>query len=802
MMRGESTECSLETAREVRKAWELFVTGQDENLESVRSEIRASWQRSRQAGVDPSIPCVPLVLAPEKLYRRCRQRSFLLKAGREVIALLSRTLSAETFLIGILDDEGYLLYSYFPPHSSDKQEDLNAFPGAGIQENTVGTTSSSIALSLNRTFQVYWYEHYTELMHGWAACTAPIHNSCGDILGALLISGYRQVAHSYALDLVTATAGFIEERIKHFEQLGHLKVLQEFNRRQLKFPDIPLLAFCPQGRVLALSPSIAKVMIEQPPERLIGQHIQYSRDFRFKSLSFSSTDIRPEPYEVSLFLPGREKVCSARVFPIFLEEQQVGSVVIADNFNHSTPRKPPTPSWKATYTFRDLVGDSPLFSRALHLAQKAAEYDWPVLLVGESGTGKELFAQAIHQASRRAPGPFVAVNCGTIPKDLATSELFGYEEGAFSGALRGGQQGKFELAHCGTLFLDEVADIPPEIQVSLLRVLEERKVTPLGSKRPREIDVRIIAAMNITPQEAVAQGTFRFDLYHRLNVFSIFLPPLRERREDLFALVRFLLDREGFVDTTVSPEAMEIFQTYSWPGNIRELRNVLLKAAVLSSNRIITREQLPSEFLTRRPLGPSPYTPSARLDRSQIKQALQKCKGSVPDAARYLGIHRATLYRKLRQHGLQQETQAKPETAREQSHIGGLPSRLKGRKDSNQQSNNLSPEVGNLSILVIRALLSCLRTSVSSISNPSSINSEQKCWSIKTAEITKTAQRITQEEDELSMDPSWISSKRVGRILARLGLKKAPDTSKRAWQVGPEEIKPLEGVLEGLGRLR
>lgn len=660
---GHTLDLAFQTnSREIRKAWELFVSGDDSYLEKVRPEIRESWLRSRQAGVTPALRRLPNILGPEELERRCRQNAHLLEAGRMAIALLFfQRFSARAFMANIADGEGNLLYSYSSFRRHDKREDINAFPGAGFPESLVGTTSPGLALHLNRPAQVQWYEYYAELGHDWVGCAAPIHNSYGDILGTLSIAIYGETAHPHALDLIVSAAEFVEKHIKRLEELTHLEVLKKFNHHLLKFPDSLLVALCLHGRILALSQAMAKLVTSQPPDRLIGQSLRDIQDFKFADSFPLPASTISEPYESAIVFPQKQKICSGTVVPVQSKEgERAGLVVVVSRLSESARNRATKPLWQATHTFQDLVGRSATFRHALQCAQKAAEHDGrSVLLVGESGTGKELFAQAIHRASCRAPGPFVALNCSMIPKELLASELFGYEEGAFSGALRGGKRGKIELAHWGTLFLDELGDMPAEIQLGFLRFLEEGKIVPLGSEHPRAVDVRVIAAMNLDPSVAIAQGKLRLDLYHRLNQLPIFLPPLRERLEDLPLLVHHLLESGGFSDTEVSPEAMEVFCHYPWLGNVRELQNILMRAVIFSSHKIITRDDLPPEILNHKPSVFLQRAASRHVDREQIRQALQECRGNISRAAQHLGIHRVTLHKKLHEYELARESFAR-----------------------------------------------------------------------------------------------------------------------------------------------
>jgi len=302
-----------------------------------------------------------------------------------------------------------------------------------------------------------------------------------------------------------------------------------------------------------------------------------------------------------------------------------------------------------------MVGDSPAMKRIKQIIQGLAESDAAVLVRGESGTGKELVARAIHAASRRAQGPFIALNCAAIPETLLESELFGYEKGAFTGAVRR-RMGHFQLAHGGTLFLDEVGDLPLSLQAKLLRVIEDRRVVPLGGERAVEVDVRFVSATHRALEDAIAEGAFREDLFYRLNVFPIMLPPLRERREDIRDLALHFLRGWGRRDADLGAGALERLVGYHWPGNIRELRNVLERALILRPSGTIG----PDDILLGDAPGAAPADPSAlpptlnlaEVEKHLIARALEAAHGNKSEAARLLGITRRALYGKLERLGL------------------------------------------------------------------------------------------------------------------------------------------------------
>lgn len=320
---------------------------------------------------------------------------------------------------------------------------------------------------------------------------------------------------------------------------------------------------------------------------------------------------------------------------------------------------------RADRRFGEIVARSPAMIRALELAGKVARHPSPVLITGASGTGKELVARLIHRESERREGPFVAVNCGAIPETLLESEFFGYVKGAFSGAERH-KEGLFEAAHGGTLFLDEVGDLPHPLQVKLLRALQEGEIRRLGGTETRKVDVRVISATNRDLEEAIQEGEFREDLYYRLAVVPIHLPPLRHRPEEIPHLVRHILDRAedrlGIRIHRVEPEAMEVLTSYHWPGNIRELENVLEWAAVLTEGPRIGVEHLP-DSVRRRDAGRaaaalpdddlSVKRHTAELERELIRKALERTGGNKTQAAEVLELSPRALRYKIKDYGLE-----------------------------------------------------------------------------------------------------------------------------------------------------
>jgi transcriptional regulator with PAS, ATPase and Fis domain len=359
--------------------------------------------------------------------------------------------------------------------------------------------------------------------------------------------------------------------------------------------------------------------------------------------------------EVKVWHQGRQHHYLINAKPMLIEQKVQGVVA---SFRVAQSGQPAQTSAVEKITLNDVIGESPAVRVVKEEAKKAAVGGATVLITGESGTGKEVFAKAIHFESERGMGPFVAVNCAAIPENLLESELFGYEEGSFTGAKKGGKPGKFQIANNGTLFLDEIGDMPLTLQAKLLRVLQEKSVEPVGSLYALPVNVRIIAATHRNLEEMVAKGQFREDLYYRLNVFPLRLPPLRQRSEDIPLLVRHFLQRYAVTyhreAANIDVEAMGMLKNHQWPGNIRELENVVECAVVKSQDLLITVKELMPRLVSERSK-PEIKKETENEERDKIKDTLLVFGSSVEgkaQAAASLGMSIATLYRKIRKYGL------------------------------------------------------------------------------------------------------------------------------------------------------
>ena len=414
-------------------------------------------------------------------------------------------------------------------------------------------------------------------------------------------------------------------------------------------------------------------LLQVDPEQVIGQHI----DKVLPGCRLTDTLVRGySEWGDMLDIAGKE-VYTAR-FPLKEDGVLIGAMLktvfpdlmvgrsIAERMMFLDSQTAPIPPAQKLFTCLSIVGETDSMLYVKKLARRASRTSSTLLITGESGTGKEIIAQAIHTRSVRRAAPFISVNCGAIPRELIESELFGYESGAFTGAKRGGSPGKFELANGGTILLDEIGDMPLDMQVKLLRVLQEKEVWRVGGSAPIKLDVRVMASTNRDLLQMVRDGTFRQDLYYRINILSIHMPPLRERTSDLPDLIDSLLcrinNRIGSKATGITPESMEIAQRYSWPGNVRELENVLEQAVNWSNDELIDFHRIPNRFweeeqntsfgLVQKKDQVALQDELLRKERDLLEKTLRDAGGNRSKAAQLLGISRSAFYRRLEKHGI------------------------------------------------------------------------------------------------------------------------------------------------------
>ena len=647
----------MEQAHSCEALWQArrqFI--QREPLEaSVRPTVLDAWQRCRAGGISPRLNSAPRITGPQ-LDHLLAQNASLISVAEPLLRRLYQFLRGFGFAVTLSDRHGYLLCVIGDDDvlcSTNGNMDV----GADWGEAHVGNNSVGTPLIEDKPLQFWGFEHYTKLPQRWAGSGCPIHHSDGSILGGISISGPVEGSHRHTLGMAVMTAQAIEMQIKLKEALDYTNLVNQHQETIINSISEGMLIINAQGEVSLVNDFVLKY-IKTTKEQLLGTKIQeLFTDINL--LSSIQANEAVTDYITTLVFQNGCYNCTVTCRKIGKASDSPETLVLIGELMRAKTLAQRINTNDALLTFNDIIGEDLQLSSMIRFAKVAAETSANVLILGESGTGKEVFAQAIHSGSLRKNGPFIAVNCGAIPKELITSTLFGYEEGAFTGAKRGGSPGKFELADKGTLFLDEIGELPLDVQAVLLRVLDQKTFTRVGGKKNIAVDVRIIAATNRNLLQESVAGHFRQDLYYRLNVLSLQLPPLRERKGDVILLVKHFLkrmeQRYNRGPLFLTSEAQDLLQSYSWPGNIRELQNVIERAVVLSKESVIDAHAFHSLLPAQLSVPSAPVGSQAASfssgdlsdERDEILRVLEECRWNVSKAAVRLNVARSTLYRKM-----------------------------------------------------------------------------------------------------------------------------------------------------------
>lgn len=627
---------------------ELFLRGLPVDTTVVSDFVLRSWQRSRLAGVDPETTVRKKV--DETIFRHIlAANADLLESSRVIMKELFSSLVSGAGSMILSTAECISLHMETSGRDGDTYP--SSKPGMITTEQLRGTNGIGTCVAERRPIEIIGAEHYLTVGHRWSCSAAPIFDSKNQLIAVLNVSQLREKYHSHTLGMVRAAAYAISEQLR-------LRALLQQQQAIIELLDEGVIVVSRSGEVKLMNSKAASMLGLPAPQQ--GENIyKFMRPSQMLD-NILTGDPHIMDQEAQFPLESGSLSCFFSAMSLTREACVVLTFREARRMRGFAAR---VAGSKAVYTFDRILGDSPPLMEVIDQAKTIARGNTTVLILGESGTGKELFAQSIHNASSRASRPFVAVNCGALPRNLVESELFGYEDGAFTGASRTGKPGKFELADGGTIFLDELGEMPMDAQVSLLRLLQNGEVTRIGGKSSRTVSVRVIAATNKNLEEAVRQHTFREDLYYRLNVFTLVLPPLRSRMSDIELLAEhFLLKFAGSLGKDVrgfTPGALALLRRYQWPGNIRELENVIERMVHMSQGvPSIDIDVLPANILNHEgiPGGvPRPAVPRGLLshqEKETIVRALQEAGGNIRATAKALGISRSGLYVKMRRFGL------------------------------------------------------------------------------------------------------------------------------------------------------
>lgn len=638
--------------------WKRFMeTGELRDVQ-VENTVSDSWQRCREMEVDHS-PRSCWDFTPLKQMESFT--STLEKICGDIETTVYKAIKGKKLLLTIANADARLARTSGDLDVLRQADKLNFGPGANWSEKSVGTNAIGTALVTGHPLQVFAEEHYCRSHHKWSCTAAPIYDPHGHIWGCFDISGEQDADHSLSLGLVIQAARALEQRLCQLycaELEGQMASLFStmFNSVMTGIVSIDKT-----GRIRSAN-SAAEALLGSNGHPLRGRNAQKFFDFDAFLAKSKHASIQDPIVLVCFTNPN----LFVRAMPIFdhngvwkdtvvtiCEAQRTRSVaaIAARNKGISCYNAP-------VAGFEKIKHASPVMRNTIQQAANAARTPSTVLLYGESGTGKELFAKGIHQAGPRAKGPFIAVNCGAFSEELIQSELFGYCEGAFTGAMKRGRIGKFEKANKGVLFLDEISEMPLAQQVNLNRVLEERAIVPVGGHEPRPVDVKVIAATNRDLRSLVEQGVFREDLFYRLNVVGISIPPLRERGDDALLLARHHLKRfcsDFAIECNgIAPDAEAILAAHNWPGNVRELVNCLEYAVNNLDSDVLQVEHLPpylaDKYREKPIVNEIPHNGEFQLKKREadtIRAALEFYDGNISKTAKALGIGRNTLYAKM-----------------------------------------------------------------------------------------------------------------------------------------------------------
>jgi len=657
----------------ITQAWQRFVAGGDFDLTDLRPEVAASWRRCREWGVDPWQQGSRLQLNETELADLRRRNHNLLQISQPIMENLNQFVSGTGFLVILADAQGVIMEMIGDAETWANAGRINLLPGSSWREADAGTNGIGTALAELRPVQINGQEHYCHDVQSWTCSACPLVDEEGTIYGVLQMSGASHATHRHTLGMVAAAAQAVEEQVRVQQKTRELVMANSRLGSIVGNMSDGVIMLDPTGCSTHVNPAAERALNCTAAEILnrdIRQTLHGKCSLQVGELLSNGKNFAD--VEILLESDNLYNCCLLSGRAVRDEAGKVGGgVLIIKSLNKIKNLVNRLSGAQANLHFSDILGQSPQIQEAIRIAKLAADSDSNVLLQGESGTGKEIFAQAIHNMSMRKNGPFVALNCGAIPRELIGSELFGYVEGAFTGAKRGGRPGKFELASGGTLFLDEIGDMNIGKQASLLRAIQERKIVRIGGDKVIPVDVRIISASNKNLPAQAEQGTFRQDLFYRLNVISITLPPLRNRVEDIRLLFSVFLHQEsqrmGKVIDKIDPELLASLEKYAWPGNIRELQNVAERMACIAENGCLDVEDLPLEIRqiqqVHQEKGNEPRTNSARIsvqaerqkkrhlssaaDRDELLHKLVACGGNISQVAAELGVSRNTVYRKI-----------------------------------------------------------------------------------------------------------------------------------------------------------
>ncbi|OHV72692.1 sigma-54-dependent Fis family transcriptional regulator [Ensifer sp. LCM 4579] len=645
-------------------AWENLLAGETETTRlrfPVRGLIHDSWGRCISGGIDAQQHEAPLNNSKDDIDHLSRNSCELLTAARRSFAIVGNLLDGTGAMLVLADEDGVLIDAIGDKRTIHDGMDIHLAIGGKWTEDVVGTNGIGTALWTGEPVFVHAAEHFCAGIKSWTCAGAPIRDPFdGRIIGVVDLSGHPDIFRPHNTALVATAARQIEKALADHQNEQRTRLLEAFIAEAPSYRRADGLMIVDRlGRAVYCNNVPAGAMDQFPDALRMGRGCRLLPSAGPRTIA-----------DLTQALPDGLRSC--HVSPLTLDGDFFGAALVFPAGASNAAPASRRPRWPSPEAAGLIVGRSDAMLTAIDTACRVAQSSEvaSLLIEGETGVGKELFARLVHLVSRRSENaPFIALNCGAITRELFGSELFGHVAGAFTGATREGKPGAFELANGGVLCLDEIGEMPLDIQPFLLRVLEERVVHRLGDNRGRPVDVRLIASTNRDLKQEVAAGRFRRDLYYRISTVAINVPPLRQRDGDIPLLIDHfncrLAERTGASPLTFSADAMDALLAYAWPGNVRELKNLIERLHILAGGEQISMADLPDEIaaarehaapgpvaLPRREFSDVALYPAANAEEEALRAALAAEHGNLSRVALRLKISRPTLYRRLEQYGI------------------------------------------------------------------------------------------------------------------------------------------------------
>ncbi len=665
----------------ILREWEKFMRS-DESVDRrlIPRDVRDSWLRCRASGLDPLCARKQKNLTKEQFDALSEKNSGLVRISKFFLNHYHHLISLTSFVISFFDPQGYLIEIRIAERFQElaRQWYSEWVLGALWSEEAVGTSAIGLVIRTKKPACVFGPQHYLKDSHGATGYAAPIFDPDGTFLGGIVLWCRYDRANNHAYGMTIAASHLIENQLKINQSLDEAKAAFAGSEIAYSYQQT-VMASIPEA-LIAIDNSAMITLINDPAKKIpaLARKKIVGRDIRDvlgqenrQILSLVDKNDHLVHVEVRISSGKTWSDYTLTCNPIISASGGIiGKILILTEIKDVKKLVANMIGAKANFTFEAICGKNPKFLDTLEQARLASKSRSNVLLLGPSGVGKDVYAQAIHNASERRNAPYVAINCCAIPKDLMASELFGHEEGAFTGSRRGGCQGKFELAEGGTIFLDEIGEMPVEMQPILLRVIEDKCVIRIGGARARHVDVRIIAATNKDLLEEVYRGNFRKDLYYRLNVFTIHLLPLNERPDDIPLLLDYFVGKYsqslGKRIDRIDRKVFDIFQRYGWPGNVRELQNVVERMMNCVQSNHLSADLIPIDMASQASEAKSNFETQSAKDFEKLTIAkMMEMNLSKKEIAEKMGINLSTVYRKLNRYNRQPaENRSVPKTGK------------------------------------------------------------------------------------------------------------------------------------------